>query len=161
MGDEEISQRAMYLEAARRIEDEILRSNYCDNERLPSALDVASRLQINQATAARALQNLCDTHVAFRRRGLGHFVVPGALDQLHEARARQFVRDFVRPLLAEARLLGLICTLGDEVPSRSGPDADLTARHRAACVALRHIEEATASMVEPCSRRKPSTNPPS
>lgn len=52
MSEEELPQPPMYIEAARRIEDEILRSKYSDNERLPSALDVASRLQINQATAA-------------------------------------------------------------------------------------------------------------
>lgn len=161
MGDQELSQRAMYLEAARRLEDEILRSNYCDNERLPSALDIASRLQINQATAARALQNLCDTHIAFRRRGLGHFVVPGASDRLHETRTRLFARDFLHPLLGEARLLGFICALSQGGPGRSVPDACVAGRHRPACVALRNLEQAATSVFDPCTRRQPHDDLPS
>lgn len=44
-------------------------------------------------------------------------------------------------MLDEARLIGLICTIGDGEPGKPG-SVDPAVRHRSACSALRNIEEA-------------------
>lgn len=63
--------------------------------------------RINPATAAKAFQELVDEGVLYKRRGVGMFVRPGAVDALTTARRAAFDATHVAPLVAEAVRLGI------------------------------------------------------
>jgi len=65
--------------------------------RLPSARELASSLQVNPNTAARALQLLADRGVARMERGTGYFLADdGAVRALEERRRRFFDAELPR-----------------------------------------------------------------
>lgn len=99
--------RPIFLQLADRISDDILRRSYEEGEQVPSTNELAAYMRINPATAGKALNLLVDKGVLFKKRGLGMFVSEGATALIASERQRGFVTDFVTPLLAEARALGL------------------------------------------------------
>lgn len=99
--------RPIFQQLADRIADEVLRGIYAEEEAVPSTNELAAHLQINPATAGKALNLLVERDVLYKKRGIGMFVAPGARSLIAEERRRAFAVRFVAPLLAEARSLGL------------------------------------------------------
>jgi len=116
--------RALFLQIAESVEDQIVDGSLAEESRAPSTNELAAFHRINPATAAKGISMLVDKGVLYKQRGIGMFVSPGARRQLLAERRTAFADRFVEPLLAEARTLGL------------GPD-DLTdlIRERAAAAA--------------------------
>nr|WP_237465394.1 GntR family transcriptional regulator [Leucobacter luti] len=92
---------------ADRLSDEILTGVYAEEEQVPSTNELAAHLRINPATAGKGLNLLVDRGVLYKKRGIGMFVAPGARAQIRADRQVAFVADFIDPLLAEAKRLGL------------------------------------------------------
>ncbi len=78
-----------------------------EGTRVPSSNEFAAFYRINPATAAKGINLLVDDGILEKRRGVGMFVVPGARERLITVRRKKFARQFVDPLLAEARRLGI------------------------------------------------------
>ena len=74
---------------------------------MPSTNELAAFHRINPATAAKGVNQLVADGVLYKRRGIGMFVATGARTQLLERRREDFARQYVAPLLAEARKLGM------------------------------------------------------
>src|SRR5690606_35266597 len=87
--------------------DDIFRGRYAEGEQVPSTNELSQMLRINPATAGKALNTLVDRAILEKRRGIGMFVSTGAVRRLREERTHAFVTDHIRPLIAEARALGL------------------------------------------------------
>lgn len=100
-------ERPIFLQLADRLAADILRGVYAEGEHVPSTNELAAHLRINPATAGKALNLLVDRGILFKRRGLGMFVAEGARQRIAADREREFTTKFIRPLLAEARELGL------------------------------------------------------
>lgn len=119
--------RPIFQQLAERIALDIVRGVYTEGEQVPSTNDLAAHLRINPATAGKALGLLVDREVLVKRRGIGMFVADGAKERLVGDRRQSFVRDFVRPLLAEADALGLapdeLAQLIQTESTRQGSDA--------------------------------------
>ena len=99
--------RPIFQQLAERIEADILRGVYAEDEQVPSTNELAGFMRINPATAGKALNLLVDRGVLFKRRGIGMFVSPGARALIATERQEGFREHFVAPLLAEADTLGL------------------------------------------------------
>lgn len=99
--------RPIFLQLADRIADDILRGVYPEDAQVPSTNELAAYLRINPATAGKALTTLVDREILVKRRGIGMFVAPGAGERLADERREGFIEHFIRPLLGEARTLGL------------------------------------------------------
>lgn len=99
--------KPIFLQLAEAIADDILREKYLEGEQVPSTNELAAHLRINPATAGKAHSLLVDRGILVKRRGIGMFVADGAKTSIATERQQSFVDDFVRPLLAEARALGL------------------------------------------------------
>jgi len=69
--------------------------------------ELAAFHRINPATAAKGVHQLVTDGVIHKRRGIGMFVTGGARAQLLERRREDFARQYLAPLMAEARQLGL------------------------------------------------------
>ncbi|AEJ20744.1 GntR family transcriptional regulator [Gracilinema caldarium] len=82
--------RPIFEQIAQLLEDRILSGAFTESGRLPSARELASSLEVNPNTAARALQYLADMKLAYAERGSGYFVAPGAAEHIRNLRRERF-----------------------------------------------------------------------
>lgn len=99
--------KAIYLQMADRLCDEILAGTYADDDRVPSVREYAVALEVNTNTAVKAYEALARDGVIYNRRGLGYFVTPGARTTIMEQRRRAFLGDTLPAMLRQMRLLGI------------------------------------------------------
>ena len=99
--------RALFLQIAESIEDQIVDGSLAEESQAPSANELAAFYRINPATAAKGVSMLVEKGVLYKRRGIGMFVAPGSRDRVLETRRGVFSDRYLEPLLAEARRLGL------------------------------------------------------
>ena len=74
---------------------------------MPSSAELAIFHRVNPATASKGVNLLVDLGILYKKRGVGMFVASGARDKLQALRREEFRDHFVRPLITEARALGL------------------------------------------------------
>lgn len=99
--------KPIFQQLAERLVDDILRGRYAEGEQVPSTNELAAYLRINPATAGKGLGLLVEQGILVKRRGIGMFVAEGAKASIAAERRDHFVKDFIRPLLAEARTIGI------------------------------------------------------
>lgn len=99
--------RPIFLQVAERIEASILDGSLPEETRVPSTNELAAFHRINPATAGKGINQLVADGTLYKKRGIGMFVAAGARDRLRERRRRFFAEQYVDPLVAEARKLGL------------------------------------------------------
>ncbi len=99
--------KAIYIQMADRLCDEILSGKYEDNARIPSVREYAVLLQVNTNTAMKAYDQLARDEVIYNKRGLGYFVKPGAKEQIMTARRTEFLEEHLPELFRNMKLLGI------------------------------------------------------
>ena len=101
------SDKAIFLQMADRLCDEILAGTYQDDDRIPSVREYAVMLEVNTNTAVKAYETLAREHRIYNKRGLGYFVTPGAREQILRQRRREFREQQLPELFRQMELLGL------------------------------------------------------
>jgi DNA-binding transcriptional regulator YhcF (GntR family) len=99
--------RPLFLQIAEQIESSIIDGSLPEEGQVPSTNELAAFHRINPATAAKGVNQLVADGVLYKRRGIGMFVSTGARTQLLERRREEFAKQYIAPLLAEARKLGM------------------------------------------------------
>jgi GntR family transcriptional regulator len=99
--------RPLFAQIAEQIESSIVDGSLAEETQVPSTNELAAFHRINPATAAKGVNQLVADGVLYKRRGIGMFVATGARAQLLERRREDFARQYLGPLLAEARKLGI------------------------------------------------------
>jgi DNA-binding transcriptional regulator YhcF (GntR family) len=99
--------KAIFLQMADRLCDEILAGKYRDDARIPSVREYAVLLQVNTNTAVKAYEELARDGVIYNKRGLGYFVTAGAKEQIMKARRQEFMSQTLPELFRNMRLLGI------------------------------------------------------
>lgn len=113
--------KAIYIQMADRLCDDILAGTYSDDDRVPSVREYAVSLEVNTNTAVKAYDQLARDGIIYNRRGLGYFVTPGARDNIMQARRKAFLDTTLPSLFRDMRLLGIgIDDIVKEWDTRSG-----------------------------------------
>ncbi len=99
--------KAIYLQMADRLCDEILSGAYKDDDRIPSVREYAVLLEVNTNTAVKAYDELSRANIIYNKRGLGYFVTPGAKKQILKERKRAFMKQRLPELFRQMQLLGI------------------------------------------------------
>ncbi len=99
--------KAIYLQMADRLCDDILADKYGANDRIPSVREYAVTLGVNSNTAVKAYEELAREGVIYNRRGLGYFVAADAKEQIMQARRTTFFREVLPEMFRQMRLLGI------------------------------------------------------
>ncbi|WP_204033024.1 GntR family transcriptional regulator [Micromonospora qiuiae] len=99
--------RPIFLQIAELLENSILDGTLAEEGQVPSTNELAAFHRINPATAAKGVNKLVDDGTLYKKRGIGMFVSAGARAKLRGRRRDEFARQYVQPLLAEARKLGI------------------------------------------------------
>lgn len=87
----EENNKAIYLQIAERICDEIVEGKYGDDSRLPSVREYAALAEVNANTVMRSYERLASDNIIYNRRGIGFFVTPGAKVKIIKRRSDDLV----------------------------------------------------------------------
>ena len=101
------NEKAIYLQMADRLCDEIVAGQYHDDERIPSVREYAVLLQVNINTAMKAYDQLARDEIIYNKRGIGYFVKAGARQKIMAARRTEFMQQQLPELFRNMRLLGI------------------------------------------------------
>ncbi len=101
------SDKAIYIQIADRLCDEILAGKYKDDDRIPSVREYAVLLEVNTNTTVKAYDELARANIIYNKRGLGYFVTPGAKKQILKERKQEFMKERLPELFRQMRLLGI------------------------------------------------------
>ncbi|MDR0894591.1 MAG: GntR family transcriptional regulator [Prevotellaceae bacterium] len=99
--------RAIYLQIADRICDEILQGKYAEDERIPSVREYAAVVEVNANTVVRTYDYLQSVNVIYNKRGLGYFVAAGARDTILSLRRTGFLHDEIDYFFKQLNMLDI------------------------------------------------------
>ena len=99
--------KAIYVQRAGRLCDEILAGKYQDDDRIPSVREYSVLLEVNTNTAVKAYDELARANIIYNKRGLGYFVTPGAKKQILKERKKEFMKERLPELFRQMKLLGI------------------------------------------------------
>ena len=99
--------KAIYIQIADRLCDEILAGKYKDDDRIPSVREYAVMLEVNANTVVKAYDELSRADIIYNKRGLGYFVTPGAKKQIMKVRKQEFMKERLPELFRQMQLLGI------------------------------------------------------
>jgi DNA-binding transcriptional regulator YhcF (GntR family) len=110
--------KAIYLQMADRVCDEILADKFQDDDRIPSVREYAVLLEVNTNTAVKAYDELARANIIYNKRCLGYFVTKGAKQQILKVRKKEFMDNKLPEFFRQMKLLGInkeeVCNLFDQ-----------------------------------------------
>ncbi len=101
------SEKAIYIQIADRLCDEILTGKFVDDGRIPSVREYAVLLEVNTNTTVKSYDLLEQQGVIYKKRGLGYFVTPGAKQQILQERRKEFMEARLPEMFRQMRMLGI------------------------------------------------------
>ncbi len=111
----------IYRQLRDMVAERIMDGTFPEGEAVPSVRQVASDYQINHLTVGKAYQELVDSGLLEKRRGLGMFVRQGACNALTSDELEQFRQEEVPAFLERAKVLGMnVNELIDLLRAQSG-----------------------------------------
>ena len=113
----------IYRQLRDLVAQRIMDGSFAEGEAVPSVRQVAADYKINHLTVGKAYQELVDSGLLEKRRGLGMFVTSGACSALTSNEKQQFIDEEVPAFLERARVLGLeVQEVVDLLLARGGTD---------------------------------------
>ena len=85
--------KAIYLQIADRICDEILLGQLGEEERIPSVREYAVIVEVNANTVMRSFDYRQSQNIIYNKRGIGYFVATGARELIHSLRKDIFLKE--------------------------------------------------------------------
>ena len=101
------TEKAIYVQIADRLCDEVFAGRYGDDERIPSVREYAVLLEVNANTAVKSYDLLEQRGVIYKKRGLGYFVTAGAKQQILKERRKEFMETRLPEMFRQMRMLGI------------------------------------------------------
>ncbi|WP_300503073.1 GntR family transcriptional regulator [uncultured Duncaniella sp.] len=99
--------KAIYLQIADKICDDILTGHFLAGARIPSVREYAASLEVNANTVMRSYEYLERLGVIFNRRGIGFFIADTARDVIVNERKQTFLNGEMKYLFHQLMLLGI------------------------------------------------------
>ena len=85
--------KAIFLQIADRICDDILLGHFIEESRIPSVREYAALVEVNANTVMRSFDYLQSKDVIYNKRGIGYFVSPGARSRIQSLRKALFLNE--------------------------------------------------------------------
>ncbi|WP_394925639.1 GntR family transcriptional regulator [uncultured Robinsoniella sp.] len=101
------SEKPIFQQIMEMIEDDIISGTYQVNDIIISTTQISKLLSVNPTTSVKAVSNLAEEGVLYKKRGIGMCVAQGARDKILARRKKMFFEEAVPELLIEANKLGI------------------------------------------------------
>lgn len=85
--------KAIYLQIADRLCNEILQEKYTEDARVPSVREYAAEVEVNVNTLMRTYEYLQQQEIIYNKRGIGYFVSPGAKGRIYTSQKENFMTE--------------------------------------------------------------------
>ena len=85
--------KAIYIQIADTIGDNILVKEWKEEERIPSIREMAVSMEVNPNTVLRAYSYLQDKGIIYNKRGIGYFIKEGAKAKVLELKKNYFINN--------------------------------------------------------------------
>ncbi len=99
--------KAIYLQIADKICDDILAGDLRPGDRLPSVREYAAAVQVNPNTLVRTYDYLSQLGIIYQKRGIGFFLDNDAPDKVKTLRQNDVLDNQLGTLFGQLRLLGI------------------------------------------------------
>ena len=99
--------KAIYLQIADRIGDQILAGTLTPEGKVPSVRELAAEIEVNANTVARTYDHLQQNGIIYTKRGLGYFVSPEAKDKIVAARRDVLMQGEMDYFLGQLKAVGI------------------------------------------------------
>ncbi len=100
-------QKAIYLQIADRLMEQILSGELKEEDRVPSVRDVAAAMGVNPNTVMRTFEFLQSEEIIYTRRGVGYFVSPDAKKVILAEQRREFLEEELPLIKQKMQMLGI------------------------------------------------------
>lgn len=101
------SEKPIFQQIMEMIEDDIISGTYQVHDIIISTTQISKLLSVNPTTSVKAVSNLTEEGILYKRRGIGMCVTEGARDKILNRRKKMFLDEAVPELLMEANKLGI------------------------------------------------------
>ncbi|WP_078393895.1 GntR family transcriptional regulator [Shouchella patagoniensis] len=99
--------KPLFIQIRELIEDQIVNDQLKEGEQAPSTNQLVQFYKINHVTVAKGVNQLVESGILYKKRGIGMFVAEGAKEKLMTKRKEDFMDDYVVRMVREAEKLGL------------------------------------------------------
>ena len=99
--------KAIYLQIADRIGDQILAGTLTPEGKVPSVRELAAEIEVNANTVARTYDHLQQNGIIYTKRGLGYFVSPDAQDKIVASRRDLLMQGEMDYFLGQLKAVGI------------------------------------------------------
>lgn len=99
--------KAIYIQIADKITDNILSKRWKEEERIPSVREMAVDMEVNPNTIARTYGYLQDQQIINNKRGIGYFVASNAKDLAVESKRQDFIKNELPLFFKSLEVLGM------------------------------------------------------
>lgn len=97
----------IYVQLKAEMEDAILNGLLQAEDALDSIRTMAAQYSINPLTVSKAVQELEDDGIIYKKRGLGFYVTPEAQEKLRRKHMQEYLETEVKSFVRKATQLGL------------------------------------------------------
>ena len=99
--------KAIYLQIADFICEDILQGKLLEDEKIPSVREYAAVVEVNANTCARAYDWLQGQGVIYTKRGLGYFVCSGAKIAIQDMKRQEFLTEILPDVVRQMNNLNI------------------------------------------------------
>lgn len=97
--------KPLFIQLREKIEEAILESVLKQEDAVPSIRNLSKIYEINPVTVSKALSELVDEGILYKKRGIGIFVSKDASQLIKKHRLDNFISEELKPTLERAKLL--------------------------------------------------------
>jgi DNA-binding transcriptional regulator YhcF (GntR family) len=97
--------KAIYLQIAEYVCEQILLGKWKTEEKIPSVREMAVELEVNPNTVMRTYELLQGKNILNNKRGIGFFLADDTIDQVKQYRKTSFIEDELPNLFRNLYLL--------------------------------------------------------
>lgn len=99
--------KAIYLQIAELIMDDIMCGRHVEEERLPSVREYAAQMEVNVNTCVKTYDWLQTNGIIYTKRGLGYFVCEGARAVVMNLKRNDFLGEMLPDVARQMMVLGI------------------------------------------------------
>ncbi len=98
-------EKPIFIQIAEQLEDRIFTGVFPEETQIPSTNEISALLSVNPHTVLKGMNILVDEEIIYKKRGLGMFVMAGAVEKIRQKRQSRFYEQYIDALIEEATKL--------------------------------------------------------
>ena len=99
------TEKPIFIQIAEQLEDKIFTGVFREETQIPSTNEISALLSVNPHTVLKGMNILVDGEIIYKKRGLGMFVMTGAVEKIRRKRKSRFYEQYIAASIEEAAKL--------------------------------------------------------